>query len=261
MTLLQPSPPRRDRRPVLIVLHQASSTPGRVGQWLVSEGYRLDIRRPALGDSLPRTTQDHSAVVIFGGPMSANDTDAYIKQEIDFINIPLREETPFFGICLGAQMLARTLGGRVGPRHDGLVEIGYYDIEPTDAGKSMMDWPRKVYQWHREGFETPKDAVLLAKGRDYDQAFKVGPCAYGIQFHPEITLAMLYRWTTRGHERMSLPGARKRADHFRGRAVFDPPVKAWLAAFMKRFLVGSPSASPAAAGDDVPVPSASNRAA
>lgn len=226
-----------DPRPMLIVLHQANSTSGRVGQMLKDRGYRLDVRRPALGDSLPRTTRDHSGVVIFGGPMSANDPDAYIKREIDFIDIPLREETPFFGICLGAQMLAKTIGGNVAPHPGGRVEIGYYDLMPTDAGRAVMDWPHKVYQWHREGFSVPHGTPLLAKGHDYEeQAFRVGENAYGVQFHPEITLAMLYRWTTRAHERMKLPGARNRRDHFAGRAIYDQPLREWLSRFLDLWL-------------------------
>ncbi|MEM6762503.1 MAG: GMP synthase, partial [Pseudomonadota bacterium] len=114
MTSTRPvSAQQRQPLPILIVLHQASSTPGRVGQMLIERGYRLDIRRPALGDTLPHTTRDHAGVVIFGGPQSANDTDAFIKREIDFVDVPLREETPFLGICLGAQMLAKSIGGRV----------------------------------------------------------------------------------------------------------------------------------------------------
>ncbi|MEM8551563.1 MAG: glutamine amidotransferase [Pseudomonadota bacterium] len=223
-------------KPVLIVLHQATSTPGRVGQVLRSRGFRLDIRRPALGDNLPATTRNHAGVVIFGGPQSANDPDAFIKREIDFIDVPLRESTPFLGICLGAQMLAKAVGGHVAPHHGGQVEIGYYDLHPTRDGKALMEWPGKVYQWHREGFHTPKGTPLLATGQDYEQAFRIGENAYGIQFHPEITLAMLYRWTTRGHERMALPGARKRADHFKGRALYDGAVKSWLGRFLSLWL-------------------------
>jgi GMP synthase (glutamine-hydrolysing) len=226
-------------RPVLIVLHQEHSTPGRVGQVLQSRGYRLDVRRPALGDALPRSTADHSGVVIFGGPQSANDHDAFIRREIDFIDVPLKEGTPFLGICLGAQMLAKAIGGRVSPHPEGKVEIGYYDLSPTAEGRRLLDWPRKVYQWHREGFETPPGTERLATGHHYaEQAFRVGRTAFGIQFHPELTLAMLYRWTTRGHERMKLPGARHRSDHFAGRALYDPPVKAWLGGFLDRWITG-----------------------
>src|SRR4051795_5764048 len=99
--------------PVLIVLHQETSTPGRVGNALRALGYRLDIRRPRFGDPLPETMDGHAGVVIFGGPMSANDSDDYVKREIDWIGVPLREQRPFFGVCLGAQMMARHFGARV----------------------------------------------------------------------------------------------------------------------------------------------------
>ena len=222
---------------VLIVLHQEHSTPGRVGHELTRRGYRMDMRRPALGDTLPQSTEDYAGVVVFGGPMSANDQDAYVKREIDFIETPLRDETPFLGICLGAQMLAKTIGGHVTGHPEGRVEIGYYDLRPTDAGRAVMDWPAKVYQWHREGFVTPKGTELLATADHYEeQAFRVGKNAYGIQFHPELTLAMMYRWTTKGHERMKLPGARQRRDHFAGRAIYDAPVRAWLVRFMDMWL-------------------------
>src|SRR5215472_7613767 len=94
-------------RPVLIVLHQENSTPGRIGNALRAVGHALDIRRPRFGDALPETLDEHAGAVILGGPMSANDCDDYVRREIDWIEIPLREQRPFLGICLGAQMLAK----------------------------------------------------------------------------------------------------------------------------------------------------------
>src|SRR5882757_4589510 len=121
-------------RPVLIVLHQETSTPGRVGNALRALGHPLDVRRPRFGDPLPKTLDDHSGAVIFGGPMSANDPDDFIRREIDWIAVPLREQRPFLGICLGAQMLAMQLGARVAPHPQGRSQIGYYPVRPTPAG-------------------------------------------------------------------------------------------------------------------------------
>src|SRR5271163_47396 len=112
--------------PVLIVLHQETSTPGRVGNVLRTLGHRLDIRRPRFGDRLPETLDHHAGAVIFGGPMSANDPDDYVRNEIDWIEIPLREQRPYLGICLGAQMLAKQLGAPVAPHPEGQTQIGYY---------------------------------------------------------------------------------------------------------------------------------------
>src|ERR1041385_4630216 len=101
--------------PVLMVLHQETSTPGRVGNALRALGYPLDIRRPRFGDRLPETLNAHAGAVIFGGPMSANDRDDFIRREIDWIAVPLEEQRPLLWICLGAQMLAMQLCARGGP--------------------------------------------------------------------------------------------------------------------------------------------------
>ena len=85
----------RSHLPVLIVLHQETSTPGRVGNALRELGYPLDIRRPRFGDTLPKTLESHAGAVIFGGPMSANDGDEFIRREIDWIAVPLAEQRPF----------------------------------------------------------------------------------------------------------------------------------------------------------------------
>ncbi|MFY9840880.1 MAG: glutamine amidotransferase, partial [Xanthobacteraceae bacterium] len=101
------------QNPILIVLHQEHSTPGRVGNALQKLGYPLDVRRPRFGDALPPTMAEHAAAIIFGGPMSANDGEDFIRREIDWIGVPLRENKPFLGICLGAQLCAKHLGGKV----------------------------------------------------------------------------------------------------------------------------------------------------
>ena len=80
--------------PVLIVLHQEHSSPGRIGLELKRRGIPLDIRRPRFDDPLPRTLRDHAGAVIFGGPQSANDKDKFIRREIDWISVPLKEKKP-----------------------------------------------------------------------------------------------------------------------------------------------------------------------
>ena len=219
--------------PILIVLHQEHSSPGRVGQILRRQGYALDIRRPRFGDPLPVTLGDHAAAVVFGGPMSANDSDDWVRREIDWTALAVREGVPFLGICLGAQMLAKQLGGTIAPHPDARVEVGYYPIHPTPQGRRLLAWPKLVYHWHCEGFTLPHGATLLARGDDFpNQAFSYGPCAFGLQFHPELTLAMMNRWTVRGCARLDQCGAQPRADHFQGRALYDHEIRAWLENFL-----------------------------
>jgi GMP synthase (glutamine-hydrolysing) len=226
------------KQPILILLHQEFSTPGRVGHALRGLGYGLDIRRPRFGDVLPETLEEHAGAIRLGGPNSANDDDEFVRREIDWLAVPLKEKKPYLGICLGAQMLAHHLGARVYKHPEGHAEIGYYPIRPTDAGRALCtEWPEQVYQWHREGFDLPAGAELLAEGDLFEvQAFRANGAAYALQFHPDVTHATMCRWTTRGHERMQMPGAKPRADHFADRAVYDFSGRAWLKAFLDRWI-------------------------
>ena len=227
------------KKAILIIVHSEVSTPGRVGHMLVDRGYRLDIRRPCLGDDLPETMEHHEGAVVFGGPMSANDSDPWIAREIDWIGVPLKEGKPFLGICLGAQMFAKQLGGEVSPHPGGHVEIGYYPVKPTPEGEELRlgPWPAHVYHWHREGFTLPHGAERIATGDTFEnQGFRYGRNAYAIQFHPEVTRHTMHRWTVKGAHRFGMPGAQKREAHLDGNLVHDRPVKAWLSRFLDRWL-------------------------
>ena len=231
------------RRPtILTVLHQEHSTPGRVGLALRAMGARLDIRRPSLGEPLPKTLSSYEGVVVFGGPMCANDSCDWMREEIDWLRIPLGEQKPLLGICLGAQMMARTLGARVFTYEDKRSEIGYFRISPTAAGDALCEesFPRWVYQWHSDGFDLPKGAELLAAGpADFpNQAFRYGKNAIGLQFHPEVTYHMMCRWTLRGADRLTRPGAHGRPRHLEGWFQHDGRVAAWLETFLPAWLEG-----------------------
>jgi GMP synthase (glutamine-hydrolysing) len=246
--------------PVLIVLHQEHSTSGRVGHYFQARGIPLDNRWPRYGDPLPDTLANHSGAVIFGGPMSANDPDDFIRTEIEWVKVPLHEGKPFLGICLGAQMLARHLGATVATHPEGKAEVGYYPIEATPAGRSMMPtWPKAVYQWHREGFDLPAGGELLAAGEIFKaQAFRYGRAAYGIQFHAEVTYAMMCRWLLKGGARLAMPGAKCSEQHFADRPVYDFAIRTWLADFLDRWCAlncdgaGQTAAVPASSSPRVP---------
>lgn len=228
------------RRKALIILHQAHSTPARIGRLLQRAGVELDIRRPALGDELPEHLHGYDGVALFGGPMGVNDADPWIRREIDWLKTPLGEGTPFLGICLGAQMLASCLGARVFNYEDRRGQAGYYPIRPTPAGDALCKakFPRCVYQWHFDGFDLPRGGVVLARGcGDFpNQAFRYGRAAVGLQFHPEVTYQMMCRWTTRGAERLKRPGARPADQHRTDWYQYDRAVAAWLDAFLPAWL-------------------------
>ena len=234
-------------KPVLLILHQEHSSPGRVGQVLSKLGYPLDISRPRFGDPLPETMDEHAGAAIFGGPQSANDNEDFLHRETDWIGVPLRDKKPFLGICLGAQMMARHLGGRVYPHPQGHAEVGYYPIRPTDAGRKVCaDWPDHVYQWHREGFDLPAGERTAGRGR----------CLFGagVSLRHRLRAAI----PPRSHARhdVSLAGARRaphgiartkqRHEHIADRAVHDHASRNWLAAFIDHWIGRKPAIQPAA---------------
>ena len=231
---------------ILIIMHQATSTPGRIGMMLRDRGYELQACRPVLGDKLPETLKDYAGVIIFGGPMSVNDEKEYegLSREIDWIKVPLKENVPFLGLCLGGQMLAKHLGATVSLHPEQYAEIGYYPISATKAGIDRFgDWPSHVYQWHRDGFELPTGAKLLAtgKGQFPNQAFSYNGTAIGLQFHPEVTLAMSKRWTIKTpKERFALPGAKAPHLHFSDRLLYDAAVRDWSVRLLDSWLTSKP---------------------
>jgi len=225
--------------PILLILQQPTSETGQVGQILQAWGYRLDIRCPSIGDPLPTTLEEHGGAVIFGGPMSANDdqTLPFIRAELEWIPLALASEKPFLGICLGGQLLARALGATVAPHPEAITEIGYSPVVPTPAGKDQFFSGLHFYHWNREGFELPAGAVLLASGQQFpQQAFRYGKHAYGLQFHPEITAAMINRWTHSGADQLQVPGVQSRERQLQLHHQHADAAQNWLEGFLTRWL-------------------------
>lgn len=230
------------KKSILIVVHQETSSPGLVGNLLDRAGYELDIRCPAMGDRLPKTMAEHEAAIVFGGPMSANDDNElpFIRDELDWIPTVLEAEKPFLGICLGGQLLARVLGATVAPHPDEQIEIGYYSLYATPHGHELFNPLPRVYHWHREGFDVPTSATLLATGDTFQhQAFQYHR-AYGLQFHPEMTTQLIERWTTEAAEHLLHPGAQGKEEQFSHHQTYAPLVKQWLSGFLEQWLAPSP---------------------
>lgn len=235
------------RGSVLCIVHQRHSYPGRLGRLFMERGFFLDVRCPQLGQALPETPDAYATTLMFGGPMSANDEHLPgIATELRWLERTLDCETPFIGVCLGAQILARVLGAEVSLHPEGHVEIGYSPLTPTQAGCDYFPdeisgpepAPMQVFQWHKEGFEAPSGTVALAKGNAAfeNQFFRYGKAAYGIQFHPEVTIQMLKRWTIGGAHMLDRPGAMPRDQQIAQHAVHDPALDDWSHKFVDHII-------------------------
>ncbi len=222
-------------------MHQERSDPGRVGEALRTLGYDLDMRIPAIGHALPTDVTEHQAAIIFGGPMSANDDhEDFIRAETRYVERALKADLPYLGICLGAQIMARAFGAEVTRNPQGMMEIGYYPIQPTPRSAPYFGDPLKVYQWHKEGFDLPKDCTLLASGEYFpNQAFRYKHNAFGIQFHPEVTEAMNRKWLNKASHMLVEPGAQSAQDQLSDRHLHDHGMRHWLENFLQNW-IGAP---------------------
>ena len=187
---------------VLVLQHIACEPPGIFEDVLDERGATLHRVELDEGEPLPSSLAGIDAVVAMGGPMSVNDEDEHpwLVAEKALIAGAVRGGTPFWGSCLGVQLLASSLGGKVvrGP----LPEVGILPVHATpealvDPVFAGLAWPRPTLQWHQDTFDLPEGATLLATSPAYpNQAFRVGDVAYGVQFHVEVDEAMADEWAT-----------------------------------------------------------------
>ena len=129
-------------------------------------------------------------LLIMGGPMSVNDPDPWIAQELAFVKTAIAQGIPVLGICFGAQLLARALDGTVGAGPT--FEIGMVPVTLTDEGKAdpvfgSLPGTFPVFQWHGEGITLPPETKSLLASSDFPvQAFRAQERCYGLLFHPEM---------------------------------------------------------------------------
>jgi GMP synthase (glutamine-hydrolysing) len=228
-------------RRILCVLHQAHSTTGQVGIALRQLGHHVQIVRPLVGQRIPRQIDRFDGLIVFGGPMSANDDHLPgIRTELQLIERWMRVDLPVWGICLGAQLMARVLGASVYTHPDDQVEVGWYPMQTVGSGKRIFGSLTHVYQWHREGFELPCGAIRVASGSDNalfrEQAYLAGRHAFATQFHPEMHPKMMNRWLMRSGHMTELPGAMQVNNHRSGMTRYYPKQARWLTRTLERWL-------------------------
>lgn len=225
---------------ILLIDHPVGQRDDRASAALRALGYETVWCSPGKGDRLPPAdSADYVAAVVYGGAESVNDGESkpYIREEIDWIGRWTDGGRPFLGICLGAQMLARALGGSVTRHAEGLHEIGYVKIDPTPAANGFLGGPMHVYHWHNEGFDVPASAELLATGPVFpNQAFRYGQRAYGIQFHPEVSREVMQRWMREAAHMLEEPGAQTSEEQLAGCERFDAEMENWLRRFLQSWL-------------------------
>lgn len=170
--------------------HVPYETPGVIAGWATDRGAGITRTRLFAGEDLP-AADAFDWLVVMGGPMNVYEDEAYpwLVPEKALIDEAVAADKVVLGVCLGAQLLADVLGGRV-TRNDTL-EIGWYPVTltaPAWESPAFRVLPQEfnALHWHGDTFELPPGAVHLAESAaTANQAFSYGNRAFGLQFHLE----------------------------------------------------------------------------
>ena len=200
---------------MLVVQHADDCPPALLGGWLSDAGVTLDVRRPYAGDPLPDEHMglgEHSGLLVLGGPMGADDEADHwwLRPTKALLRAAVRDEVPTLAICLGHQLLAVALGGRVARnpsgRQLGLLPMGWTSNAADDelVGGLVSD-PGRCLHWNQDivtALPAGAQVTAVAPGGEI-QAARFGPAAWGIQPHPEVDEAVVQSWASSDDEALA----------------------------------------------------------
>ena len=195
----------------IVIQHVAMEGPGRIAALLAEQDVRVDLREVFAGAPIPSSLGPDELLVVMGGGMDVGDREdpryPFLNREIALLKRALADQSPILGVCLGAQLLAHAAGARVFPnvRRDAagqehrVREVGWGPIalvgEPDEPALAGLPREQTVLHWHGDTFDLPPGATRLASTPlCANQAFRVGPRAFGLQFHVEADAALAKRW-------------------------------------------------------------------
>lgn len=245
------SPPAR----ILVIEHERDADLGLFGERFLAAGAVVDVVGPEIGKPLPNSVAGWDGVVVLGGTPGPEDDDRapWLPHVRRLIAECLDQQVPLLGLCLGSQLLAHVAGGRVGEARQG-PEVGVLPVTVTEEAArdplfaEFRGSPRAV-QWHwLEVQELPAGSQpLLSSERCPVQAFRVGECAWGTQFHPEALASTVKAWANGEPEQLSelgldaagLVSTAAQAEPAL-RATWGPLADRWLALAVRRSHHGGP---------------------
>jgi GMP synthase (glutamine-hydrolysing) len=192
---------------VLVVQHYPSADAGSLGDALVRQGLRLEVVRTDLGEMPPPQLGDAAAFVSLGGMMFAGQEHEhpFLVRERALFREAIERDVPALGVCLGAQILARELGARVGRQYP--AEVGWRRVrfarDVADPLTADLPAEAMLFQWHHESFDLPAGATLLAASDAVPvHLFRAGS-AWGLQSHLEAQLRHVEAWVSGAEEELA----------------------------------------------------------
>ncbi len=189
------------KKNAIIFRHLHQEKLGSLEEVLTARGIDYKYFNTAREDFSQIDPQGADLLLIMGGPIGVYQADDYpfLYKVIEAAQKRLKAGLPVFGICLGAQIIARALGAEVYPGKNGK-ERGWHPIALTEEGKRgplahIAPEKTNMFHWHGDTFDLPEGATRLASSEKYqNQAFSWGGNTLGVQFHPEVTESLLQEW-------------------------------------------------------------------
>lgn len=228
---------------VLIIKNCAREGPGTLGEILCSNGIKYDLVEIEHAEKIPDTTE-YDALIVMGGPASANDITKAMQQEIAAIEQAVMADVPYLGICLGMQTLVKACGGSV--IRNPVKEVGWKDIQGKDFSLELTPAGKKdtifeglearlpIFHLHGETVELTDDMQLLVTGKHCrNQVVKVGNKAYGFQGHLELTPSMLDTWLAEDDDLKQLSSEEIKRDHAAVRDEYESNSKKVFTNFLR----------------------------
>ena len=190
---------------ILSLVHGSLVGPELFGEVAAGEGHELDEWSVPDEPAPPRPVEDYDAIFVFGGRMNVDQEEQHpwLTGEVALVADLVEREVPLLGVCLGGQIVAKGAGARVGPyepRERGFVRMELTDGADDDPVFGALPRELDVFALHEQSFDVPDGGVELARSAVCVQAFRLGECAWAIQFHPEVHAEQVARWLDRNPE-------------------------------------------------------------
>lgn len=201
---------------VLVFRHVEFEHLGLIAPALESAGVTYEYVDLYRAPDAPVKLDSCDGVITMGGPMSANDDSPFILRELDLLREAADRSMPMLGVCLGSQLIAKALGGQV--YKNSVKEIGWAPIhwtreahhDPLFRGCAGSD---VVFHWHSDTYDLPRGATWLASSKYcMHQAYRFRSNVYGLQFHLEVTPAMIDDWLHQDVNRGDVEGLTEPVD-------------------------------------------------
>ena len=190
-----------EQKGALIITQLPTEGSCSIGSTLIKRGFRVKTLSAPRSDLSEIDPLRPDILVVMGGPIGVYQHEDYpfLKHEIEILKSRLEADKPTIGVCLGAQLMAASLGSKVYPGEQGQ-ELGWSPLQINDAGQNTpahhFDSSKtNMFHWHGDTFDLPAGATLLASSEKYqNQIYQTGENGLGLQCHPEVRDGQLQEW-------------------------------------------------------------------